>query len=254
MSKKFLLSLLVTAVFPLISIFTVSCGQKSPTPKVLPDPTFRLQSPQKGQNCEKNSKQPCKWKIKGKIQGFEVVSPGENPFPRCSTCQFSQKFSLIDEAGTTHILYYNFPGEESIPLQKGLTATLYYIDASNIGRGYLFSLLDKENNPIAIASSQTGGFLLSPEIRGNMSITPQKNIESGRSTDECGTKIFRPLSYSIEGNSVSVPPGQTKELQTPTGLKYNITTANYYTTENWRCERPEYTPYAFYLFKKADSK
>ncbi len=236
----------------LISLF--GCGEKPP-PKIPPDPTFRLQTPQKGQNCEKNAgAKPCRWKIQGQIQGFEVVPAGENPFPRCSTCQFSQKFSLVDSGGTTHILYYQFSGEEAIPLQKGMSVTLYYIDASNQGRGYLFALLDERKNPIAAAASQGGGHLLDGEILGNLTVTPQKDLESARSTDECGIKIFRPVNYSIDGTSVSVAPGETKSLQTSTGLKYHITTVNYYSIENWRCERPDTVPFSFYLYKAADSK
>lgn len=205
-------------------------GCSSPKITPLSEPVFRLDSTQKAVDCEQNKTVACTWTLKGAIDQVAVVGEGDNPFQNCQNCTFNQKFSLTDQAGTRHFLYYRLPTEEAASITLGTNVEMFYVDAQNIGRGYALSVREQGGRLLFAVASGAGGHFLKANHLSPLTLQDESGVEVGREVSECGTRIFRPLRFQVGAQSARVSPGETKTLQDK-DVSYRVANVNRFSRE-----------------------
>ena len=224
-----------------------ACSSKPITP--LSEPVFRLKTIAEATGCTTQSDAPCTWILKGKIDGYGVVSGSDNPFPNCQTCNFNQKFALKDDVGTVHYLYYRLPSDESVPLTQGIDVELTYVKAENIGRGYALALRRKKGNLLFAVASGPGGHYLTPDLLAPINLIEDQQKEAGRETSDCGSKVFRTLIFSSGENSTPLVPGEEGTLVDTNDISYRVANVNRYNREGApNCGNLGEPPFSFYVF------
>ena len=253
--KQLAFSLKIGLSFFIVFVIIFIHGCSSPQITPLSDPLFRLNTILKPTGCGDKKQVPCRWEITGTINSFKVVSGGENPFRDCQDCHFNQKIGLMDTEGAVHFIYYRLPTEEAITLTQGLAVELTFIDASNIGRGYAISLRKVGEGVIFAASNGAGGHYLTKDLLSPMVVDEDLDNVAGKEANECGTKVFRYLTFSVGGNNVKLEPGKMEILKDTTGRPYKVANVNHFNRDGVSsCANVEEPPFSFFiLFSPAGS-
>lgn len=212
------------------------------------DAVFRLRTEMKPQGCTDPTKQLCRWKLIGKIAILGVVPAGDNPFSDCSNCAFNQKIAIEDNQGSLHYIYYGLPTEDNAALEVGTPVELLYIEGAVVGQGYALSLRHRDGSLLLAMSTGPGGTLLKAAELGNMKVTINENENIGQETNECGTKNYRLLQFSITGASVELAPGKSQILNGEK-FSYKVANINRFNWSNSRCANLGATPFAYYIIQ-----
>ncbi|MEW5741737.1 MAG: hypothetical protein AB1938_22650 [Myxococcota bacterium] len=147
-------------------------------------------------------------------------------------------------AGTASI-QVTLPPMTGAPLQAGSKVTLLVVDDGQSRPGRAFSLRDATTGALLLAADMGYGEpLLDSADLSPVIIAPSSELVGCRQ-DGCGKLLFTRNTFSAEGKTLELEPGETGELSLSGGLYrfVNVSSGTYAST---RCDYPALRPWVLW--------